>query len=304
MKVSVIGAGNVGGTLAQRIVEADVSDVVLLDVMAGIPQGKAYDLCDARSILEHDRNILGTQDYKDIAGSDVVVVTAGLARQPGMTREDLLKKNVSIIKEVVANIKKHAPETILIMVTNPLDILTNVALKESGFPSRRVMGMGGVLDSSRFANLVAGELKVAPSTVEAMVIAAHGQGMLPLARLCRVNGKPLTELVSQERCEALTKLTVDRGAQIVSCLGKGSAYYAPAAAAFSMVKAILNDEKTVVPACALCNGEYGIKGVCIGVPVRLGRQGIEKVVELQLSKEELAELKSAAESVRKAVEGL
>ncbi len=304
MKVSVIGAGNVGATLAQRIAEADLADVVLLDIAKGIACGKGYDLCDARSIMGHDRNVLGTDDYKEIKDSKIVIVTAGLARQPGMTREDLVAKNTQTIKKVISLVAENAPEAIIIMVTNPLDILTNIALKVSGFDYKKVIGMGGILDTSRFANLIAEKLNVAPSEVDALVIGAHGQSMLPIPRLTKVSGKALTDIISLEECEQLSLATVKRGAQIVEALGKGSAYYAPAAAAFSMVRAILKDEKKTIPACAYLNGEYGIEGVCIGVPVVLGLNGIEQIAELDLTAQEQEKLNSSALAVKTAVSNL
>ncbi len=301
MKISVIGAGNVGATLAQRIAEADLADVVLLDIAAGLAKGKGFDLSDARSIIGHDRNIIGINDYNDIVGSKIVVVTAGLARQPGMTREDLVNKNTVTIKKIIASVCEKAPEAIIIMVTNPLDILTNIALKVSGFDSKKVIGMGGVLDSSRFANLIADKLNAAPSEIEAMVIGAHGQSMLPLPRFTKVAGKKLTELLDESECSELSRATVKRGAQIVECLGTGSAYYAPSAAAFSMVKAIVKDEKKVLSACVYLNGEYGIKDVCIGVPVILGASGVEQIFELELTKQETESLVSSAAAVKSAV---
>lgn len=304
MKVSIIGAGNVGATLAQRIAEADLADVVLLDIAAGIAKGKSLDLSDARSIIGHDRILLGTNDYNDIVGSKVVVVTAGLARQPGMTREDLILKNTATIKKVITSVREKAPDSIIIMVTNPLDILTNIALKISGFDSKKVIGMGGILDSARFANLVAEKLNAAPSEIEALVIGAHGQSMLPLPRFSKVSGRKLTELLSVAECDELSLATVNRGAQIVECLGNGSAYYAPSAAVFFMVKAILRDEKKTVSACVYLNGEYGISGVCIGVPIILGASGVEQIFELELTKQESENLVASANAVKSAVAGL
>lgn len=304
MKVSVIGAGNVGATLALRIAEADIADVVLLDIAEGLARGKGFDLSDARSIIGHDRTILGTNDYSDIKDSNIVVVTAGLARQPGMTREDLVSKNTQTIKKVVTSIADNAPDAIIIMVTNPLDILTNIALKISGFDPKKVIGMGGVLDSSRFANLIAEKLGVAPSKVEAMVIGAHGQSMLPMPRFTKVSDKLLTEIISEAECAELSLATVKRGAQIVECLGKGSAYYAPSAAAFSMVSAILKDQKKTVPACVYLNGQYGIKDVCIGVPITLGASGVEQIQQLELTAEEAEKLISSANAVKSAVASL
>ncbi|MFH2137806.1 MAG: malate dehydrogenase [Candidatus Omnitrophota bacterium] len=300
MKVSVIGAGNVGGTLAQRIAEANLSDVILVDIAEGIPQGKGLDLADARAITNTDCIVKGTNDYSQISDSSVVVITAGLPRQPGMTREDLIAKNVAIIKNVVAEIVKYAPEAIILMVTNPLDILTNMVLKASGFDKKKVIGMGCVLDSSRFANLIAQEANVSIKEVEALVIGVHGQGMIPVISQSKVSGKNLGEVFSPEKCDELAENTVMRGAQIVKCLGKGSAYYAPSAAAFSMIRAILNDEKKILPASVYLEGEYGINDVCIGVPIRLGRCGVEEIIELDLTDKEKAQLTASAESLKSA----
>jgi malate dehydrogenase len=304
MKVTVIGAGNVGATLAQRISEADLADVVLLDIAEGIARGKSFDLCDARAIIGHDRSITGTNDYAQIKGSEIVVITAGLARVPGMTREDLISKNTQTIKKIVAAVAENAPDAIIIMVTNPLDILTNIALKISGFNKQKVIGMGGVLDSARFANLIAQELEVPVSQVDALVIGAHGQSMLPLPRFSKVSGRPLLDVISQEKADELALATVKRGAQIVENLGKGSAYYAPSAAAFSMVEAILKDKKKTMPACVYLEGEYGIKDICIGVPAKLGRSGINEIIEIDLTAEEKEKLVSSANAVKKAVAGL
>lgn len=300
MKISVVGAGNVGGTLAQRIVESGLGEVVLVDIAGEIARGKSLDLADARSILKYSSSITGATDYKKISGSDIVVVTAGLARQPGMTREDLLKKNSGITKQIVSEIVKYAKDSILIIVTNPLDILTNLALKASGFDKKRVMGMGGVLDSSRFENLIAEELSISPECVQALVIGAHGQDMIPLPRYSNVSGISIEELLPSEKIKELIEKTVKRGAEIVSCLGKGSAYYAPSAAAFSMVKAIIRDEKKIIPACVSLNGEYGLADVCIGVPARLGREGIEEVIELKLTEAEKKQLQTAAKEIKTA----
>ncbi len=304
MKVSIIGAGNVGGTLAQRIAESGLADVVLLDIAEGLAKGKGFDLSDARSIAGCNRSISGTSDYNDIRDSIVVVVTAGLARMPGMTRADLLKKNAAIIKTVICSIAEKAPDSIILMVTNPLDILTNLALHLSKFSPKKVIGMGGVLDSARFANLISENLQVPISSVEALVIGAHSQAMIPLPDFSKVQGKALSQIAGEEKCEAISLATARRGAEIVACLGHGSAYYAPSAAAYKMVRAILNDEKTVVPACAYCNGEYGIEDTCIGVPIRLGARGVEKIIELPLSAEDKEKLLNSAKSIKETVANL
>ncbi|MCG2711744.1 MAG: malate dehydrogenase [Candidatus Omnitrophica bacterium] len=304
MKVSIIGAGNVGGTLAQRISEAGLADVVLLDIAEGLAKGKGFDLSDARSITSKNHRISGTSDYNEIRDSTVVVVTAGLARVPGMTREDLLKKNAAIIKKVIYSIAENAPDSIIVMVTNPLDILTNLALHLSKFSPQKVIGMGGVLDSARFANLIAEHLDVPVTSVEALVIGAHSKDMIPLAGFSKVSGKPLTQIVSAERCRDLSLATAQRGAQIVACLGQGSAYYAPSAAAFKMVKAIIGSENIVVPACVYCNGEYGIEDTCIGVPARLGSRGVEEIIELDLKVEEKEKLLNSAKFIKEAAANL
>jgi len=304
MKVSIIGVGNVGGTLAQRIAEADLADVVMVDIAGGIASGKSLDLKDAKSIIGHTRRIEGTTDYKKIAGSGIVVVPAGLPRQPGMSREDLLKKNVSIVKQVINKVAKYAPGAILLMVTNPLDILTYIALKESKFNPKRVIGMGGVLDSSRLANLIAKELKTQAASVQALVIGAHGKDMIPLLRYCSVSGISVLELLSKEKLDKIIDKTIERGAEIVALLGKGSAYYAPSAAAFLMVKAVLKDEKKIVPASVYLNGEYGLRDVCVGVPISLGKDGVEDIIELKLTAQEKAKLNACAVSIKKTLSNL
>jgi len=300
-KVAIIGAGNVGGTLAQRIAEADLADVVLLDVAEGVAQGKAFDLADARQLIGHDRLVIGTKDYTDISDADIVVVTAGLARQPGMTREDLLKKNTAIVSEISVEVSRHAAQAILIMVTNPLDVLTNIALLKTGFEPRQVVGMGGVLDASRCANLIAEALGVSAATVQAMVIGAHGENMLPLLRYSTVSGIPATELLTPEQQQRVISETTQRGARIVASLGKGSAYYAPSAAALTMIKAILHDEQKILPCCAMVDDVYGLEDVCIGVPVQLGMQGVEEIIELELTDEEQSKLQEAAQGIKSAL---
>ena len=304
MKVSVIGAGNVGGTLAQRIAEADLADVVLLDIAQGLARGKGFDLSDARSIAGHNRKIYGTSDYNEIRNSNVVVVTAGLARTPGMTRAHLLKKNASIMKTVIGSIAEKAPDSIILMVTNPLDILTNLALKLSKFSSKKIIGMGGVLDSARFANLIAERLDVPITSVEALVIGAHSKDMIPLAGFSKVAGKLLKDIVPKEQCSELSLATAERGAQIVALLEQGSAYYAPSAAAFAMVKAIIKDEKIVMPACVYCQGEYSIKDACIGVPVKIGAHGAQEIIELRLSPQDKEKLINCAQFAKEAAADL
>ncbi|MFA5096131.1 MAG: malate dehydrogenase [Candidatus Omnitrophota bacterium] len=298
MKISIIGAGNVGALSAMRIAQYDLGEIVLVDIARGLARGKALDLEDCRPILKAAYDIKGSDDIENIKGSDIVVITAGLARKPGMTREELLAKNALILREVCLNIRRLAAQAVVIVVTNPLDLLTYFALKATGFPRHKVVGMGISLDGSRFANLVAQELGLKPQDIEALVIGAHGEGMLPLARHTKVKGAGLDALLSKEKVDALVKRTVARGAEIVSYLGSGSAFFAPSAAIAEMVKAIALDEKKVLGGCAYLEGEYGISGICIGVPIRLGKEGIEKVIELDLSKEEQEALLNSAGSIR------
>ncbi|OGC88904.1 MAG: malate dehydrogenase [candidate division Zixibacteria bacterium RBG_16_48_11] len=293
-KVTVIGAGNVGASLTCYLAESNLADIVLLDIIEGVPQGKALDLLQAGPIRGYEVNVLGTNDYKDIAGSDIVAISAGLARQPGMTREDLINKNATIVGQVTENVVKYAPNAFIIVVTNPLDIMTYHAFKKSGFPANRVMGQAGVLDSIRFRTFVALELKVSVREVQAMVLGGHGDSMVPLPRYTTVGGVPITELLSPERIQALSQRTRDGGTEIVKLLKTGSAFYAPAAAAAEMIDAILNDRKKMLAASALVKGEYGLSDLYIGVPVILGAGGVEEVVELKLQPEEKEALYNSA----------
>jgi len=304
MKISIIGAGNVGALSAMRIAQCGLGDVNLVDIAKGLAKGKALDLEDARSILKVDYNIQGTDDINSIKDSDIIVITAGLARKPGMTREELLAKNAQILKDVCFNIKKLSPLAIVIVVTNPLDLMTYLALKVTGFAKNKVIGMGLGLDSARFANLISQQLKLNPTDIEAVVIGSHGEGMLPLAKHTKIKGVSLEEFMDKAAVESLVKRTVGRGAEIVSHLGSGSAYFAPSAAVTDMVKAIAKDEKRVLGACAYLSGEYGIKDACIGVPVRFGKNGIEDIVELDLSDHEKKALLNSAESIRKLAQNL
>jgi malate dehydrogenase len=297
-KVTVIGAGNVGATTAQRIVEAGLADVVLIDVVEGLPQGKALDLAESAPVQLHDHAIVGTNDYADTAGSDVVVVTAGLARQPGMSRDDLLLKNAGIVRAVVANAAAQSPNAILIIVTNPLDAMVHVALETSGFPKNRVVGMAGVLDSARFRTFIAEELGVSSADVTAFVLGGHGDTMVPLPRFSTVAGIPLPELMKPDRLEAIVQRTRTGGAEIVALLKSGSAFYAPAASVAQMVDAILNDRKRVLPCAVLLAGEYKIDGLVVGVPVVLGATGVERIIQIALTADEQAALLTSAESVR------
>jgi len=300
MKISVIGAGNVGSLTAMRIAQDGLGDVLLIDVVKGRAHGKAMDLEDARPLLKYNYHIKGCDDISELKGSDIVVVTAGLARTPGMTREELLAKNAQILKDVCLNLKKTASNAIVVVVTNPLDIMTLYALKITGFKPNKLFGMGASLDSARFANLIAQELNLAATDIEAVVIGAHGEGMLPLPRFTKVKGVSLDEFLEDKKIEALADRAVNRGAEIVASLGTGSAFFAPSAAIAAIVKTIVKDEKRTIGLCSYLNGEYGIKGACLGVPCRLGKLGIEKVIELDLSQEERSKLAKSGELVAQA----
>ena len=303
-KVTVIGAGNVGATTAQRIAEAGLADVVLVDIVEGLPQGKGLDLAEAAPVVGHDSRILGTNDYADTAGSDIVVVTSGLARQPGMSRDDLLAKNAGIVRAVVEQAAKHSPDAILIIVTNPLDAMCHVALKASGFPRERVLGMAGVLDSARFRSFIAEELGVSVADTHAFVLGGHGDTMVPLSRYSTVAGVPITELLSADRVKALEERTANGGAEVVALLKTGSAFYAPAASAFEMVDAILRDRKRVLPCAVLLKGEFKTTGLFVGVPIVLGRGGMEKVFEIELTADEQAAFDLSAAAVQELVDKL
>lgn len=294
MKISIIGAGNVGSLTAMRLLEEEAGKIILVDVAKGLARGKALDLEDARLALKRNYAVLGTEDISQINDSSVIVVTAGFARKPGMSREELLEKNSQILKEVCLNIKKLSPDAILIIVTNPLDLMTYLALKVTGFKPQRAFGMGVSLDSARFANLISNELNIPATDIDACVIGSHGEGMLPLARFTNIKGVKLDEFMDETRIESLIKRTVARGLEIVNLLGSGSAYFAPSAAIASIVKAIIKDEKRTVGASTYLEGQYGIKDVCLGVPCRLGKTGIEKIVELKLTSEEGERLKKSA----------
>jgi malate dehydrogenase len=300
-KVTVIGAGNVGATTAQRIAEAGLADVVLVDIVEGLPQGKALDLAEAAPVMGHDMQVIGTNDYADTAGSDVIVVTSGLARQPGMSRDDLLAKNAGIVRAVVSASTKVSPNAILIIVTNPLDAMCHVAMEASGFPKERVIGMAGVLDTARFRTFIARELGVSVTNVSAFVLGGHGDTMVPLPRYSTVGGVPITELLPQDRIDALVKRTASGGAEIVALLKTGSAYYAPAASTYQMVDAILGDRHQILPCAALLQGEYGTDDLFVGVPVQLGRGGIEKIIEIELQPDEAAAFKHSADAVQELV---
>jgi malate dehydrogenase len=298
MQVTVVGAGFVGATAAMRIVQKGLADVVLIDIVEDLPQGITLDMRESAPVEGFEPNIIGTNDYKDTAGSDIVVITAGLPRKPGMSRMDLLATNAKIIRDVVANTVEHSPNAIIIVVTNPLDEMTFLAAEVSGFPKSRVMGMAGVLDSARLRYFIAAKLGVSPLVVEAMTLGSHGEAMVPLPRQATVNGKPLTDLVDEATLEQLYQRTRDGGAEIVALLKKGSAYYAPSASIAQMVNAIAGDTKEVLPVCAWARGEYGIEDVYVGVPARLGREGVEAIEELDLNEDEVTALRHAAEGIR------
>jgi malate dehydrogenase len=297
-KVTVIGAGNVGATAAQRLAEKELCDVVLVDIVEGVPQGKALDLAEAAPIEKHDAHLTGANAYDATAGSHIVIITAGIPRKPGMSRDDLLSTNAGIVKKVTQEVAARSPEAILIIVSNPLDAMCHVAFDASRFPKQRVIGMAGVLDSARFRAFIAMELNVSVENTHAFVLGGHGDTMVPLPRYSSVAGIPITELMSKERIEALVQRTRNGGAEIVGLLKTGSAFYAPASAAVEMAESILKDKKKVLPCAAYLQGEYGIKDLFIGVPVKLGAKGIEQVVEIKLSSEENAALQKSAAAVQ------
>jgi malate dehydrogenase len=297
-KVTVVGAGNVGATAAQRLAEKELCDVVLIDIVEGVPQGKALDLTEAAPIEKHDAHLIGTNGYEASKGSDIVIITAGIPRKPGMSRDDLIATNAGIMKKVVEQVAKYSPEAILIIVSNPLDAMCHVAHQVSGFPKNRVLGMAGVLDSARFRAFIAMELNVSVENTHAFVLGGHGDTMVPLPRYSTVAGIPITELMPKERIEALVKRTAGGGAEIVSLLKTGSAYYAPASAAVEMAESIIKDKKKVLPCAVYLQGEYGIKDLFIGVPVKLGAKGIEQIIEIKLTAEEDAALKKSAAAVQ------
>jgi malate dehydrogenase len=303
-KVTVIGAGNVGATTAQRIAEAGLADVVLVDIVEGLPQGKGLDLAEAAPVVGHDARVSGTNDYADTAGSDIVVVTSGIARKPGMSRDELMATNAGIVRSVVEQAVRYSPESILIVVTNPLDAMCHVAMQASGFPRERVLGMAGVLDSARFRTFIAQELGVSVEDTHAFVLGGHGDTMVPLPRYSTVAGVPITELLAEDRLEALVERTANGGAEIVGLLKTGSAYYAPAASTFEMVEAILLDRKRVLPCAVLLDGEFGTSGLFVGVPVVLGAGGMERVFEISLTNDEQAAFDRSAAAVRELVEKL
>jgi malate dehydrogenase len=298
MRVTVVGSGFVGQTAAMRILQGDLGEVVLVDIVEDLPQGLALDMRQSSPIVGFEPNILGTNDYADTAGSDVVVITAGFPRQPGMSRMDLLAKNAAVVRSVVEQVVPASPDAIIVIVTNPLDEMTFLASEVSGFPKERVMGMAGILDSARLRTFIAEEVGVSPLDVEAITLGSHGESMVPLPRHATIGGKALVDLVDEETLERLYARTRDAGAEIVALLKKGSAYYAPSAAVAKMIEAIAGRTDEVLPVCAWCTGQYGIDGVYVGVPVRLSARGVADIVELDLSDAETRALRGAAEAIR------
>ena len=297
-KVTVVGSGNVGATAAFLAAQKELADIVLLDVIEGVPQGKALDMFEASPIQGYNANVFGTNDYADTAGSDLVIITAGIARKPGMSRDDLLSTNVRIVADVTKNIVQHSPNCILLVVTNPLDAMVYTAMKVSGFPRSRVIGMAGVLDSARMRSFIASALEVSIHDVTAFVLGGHGDTMVPLARYSTVAGIPITELMDAEQLSAITERTAQGGAEIVKLLKTGSAFYAPGAAVVEMAEAILKDQKRILPCAALLEGEYGVDGYFMGVPCKLGGGGMEGVIELDLSDDEMAALMRSLDAVK------
>jgi malate dehydrogenase len=297
-KVTVVGAGMVGGTLAQRLAERDYADVVLVDIVEGMPQGKALDIAQAGPVYGYDSVVTGTNGYAETRGSDIVVVTSGIARKPGMSRDDLLKTNAGIVRQVTEQVTATSPDSILLIVSNPLDAMVTLAHHVSGFPKERVVGMAGILDSARYRTFIARELGVSVKDVVGFVMGGHGDTMVPLPRYTTVAGIPLTQLLAKERIDAIVERTRNGGAEIVGLLKSGSAYYAPSASVVEMVDSILLDKKRVLPCAALLEGEYGVNGIFVGVPCVLGARGVERVIELELDADEMAQLRRSADAVR------
>lgn len=301
-KITVVGAGFVGSTLVQRLAERDYADVVMFDIVPNMPQGKALDMLQAGPVLGYDSLVTGTNDYADTAHSNIVIITSGFPRKPGMTRDDLVKKNQDIISQVTQEVVKYSPDCIIIMVTNPLDAMAQLAYHISGFPRNRVIGMAGVLDTARFRTFIAQELNVSVRDVQAYVLGGHGDTMIPLSRMCTVAGVPISELISAERIEQIVQRTRDGGAEIVKLLGTGSAYFAPSASVLQMVDSILLDKNMIMPCAVYLQGEYGIHGLFVGVPVKLGAQGLEQVIEIELTQDEQSLLQKSAHAVKELID--
>jgi malate dehydrogenase len=303
-KISIIGAGFVGATAAHWAAAKELGDIVLVDILEGIPQGKALDLFESAPIEGFDSNVIGTNTYEATKGSDIVIITSGIPRKPGMSREDLLDINRKIIESVVAEVTAKSPNAILIMVTNPLDTMTYLAFKKSGLPRERVMGMAGVLDTARYRAFIAMELGVSVEDIQALLLGGHGDEMVPLPRYTTVSGIPLSQLLPKEKIDKLVDRARKGGGEIVNLLKTGSAFYAPSAGAIQMAEAILKDKKRILPCCVYLNGEYGLKDICFGVPVKLGEKGVESIIELDLTEEEKGLVAKSAESVKKSIEEL
>ncbi|MFQ5586218.1 MAG: malate dehydrogenase [Thermodesulfobacteriota bacterium] len=301
-KITIVGAGHVGAHAAIWASLKELGDIVLIDIIEGVPQGKGLDMMETSPIKDFDVNITGTNDYSDTAGSDVVIITAGLPRKPGMSRSDLIAKNIGIVKEVTENIVRHSPNAVILVVTNPLDVMVYVAWKVSGFPKNRVIGLSGALDGARLRAFVAMELNVSVEDVKAMVIGGHADEMVPLPRYTTVSGIPITQLISKERIDAIMKRTRTAGGEIVGLLKTGSAYYAPSAAVVEMAEAVIRDKKRVIPSAAYCDGEYGVKGMFIGVPVKIGSDGVEEIIEIELNDEERELFDASVKAVRALVD--
>ncbi len=301
-KVTVVGAGNVGATVAHRLVDKQMADVVLTDILEGVPQGKGLDLFEAGPIEGYDCRVRGTNDYTDTANSDLVVMTAGFPRKPGMSRDDLLKANFEVVKTAIEQVVKYSPDCILIIVTNPLDAMAQTAYKVSGFSKNRVMGMAGVLDTARYRTFIAEALNVSVENVQGFVLGGHGDAMVPVPRYTTVAGIPVSELMPKEQLEKIIQRTREGGAEIVNLLKMGSAFYAPSAAVVDMIDAIFSDRKKILPCAAYLEGEYGIKGLFAGVPVKLGVRGIEQIIQIKLTPEEQAALQKSAAAVKELVD--
>ena len=301
-KITVVGAGFVGSTLVQRLVERDYADVVMFDIIPNMPQGKALDILQAGPVLGYDSLVAGTNDYADTANSDIAIITSGFPRKPGMSRDDLVKKNQEVVTQVTREVVSRSPNCIIIMVTNPLDAMAQLAYHVSGFPRNRVIGMAGVLDTARFRTFIAQELSVSVRDVQAYVLGGHGDTMVPLSRMCTVAGVPISQLIPAERIEQLVQRTRDGGAEIVNLLGSGSAYFAPSASILQMVDSILLDKKMIMPCAVYLQGEYGINGLFVGVPVKLGTNGLEQIIEIELSESERSLLQKSAQAVKELVE--
>ena len=303
-KITVVGAGNVGATAAHWLASKELGDVVLVDIIEGMPQGKALDLAQAGPVEGYDSRLTGTNGYKETANSDIVIITSGIARKPGMSRDDLLNTNAGIVASVTEEVARYSPNCIIIVVSNPLDAMTQVAWKKSGFPKHRVLGMAGVLDSARMRTFIAQEMKVSVEDVNAFVLGGHGDTMVPLPRYSTVAGIPITELLPKERVDAIVARTASGGAEIVSLLKIGSAYYAPSASAVEMVECIIKDKKRILPCAVYLEGEYGINGLFVGVPVKLGAGGVEEIIQINLTTEERAALQKSAAAVQELVDKL